>query len=1537
MDDTILASDSTTLPVSSSEHSPSSLVFNKVYNRVIPPLQSSFSQIVSPQNQLLQTSVLSNADTVDAVTDDDEIDAAATGTKSLKNLLSYLSTSQLYSEVNRYIQSHRSGLDSDVKPGAEQGPGSTFTPGATQKPDDAGRPGSKGCLILGYGVAESSSEEDDYDGYDRDDESSISEQEFEDAEDLTLPEDSGFSERDVRDDQSDSTLRILNAMPTKTPNSGTTKGSSLSSIFGSTKSTLDEVDMSKLSTFQKSVVDNFEAYPRDSVLMKFTDDDQDTKPSYTISDKMKVNIADRLQRVFNLDDNDYFYSNYNAWLVRDVFLQGHIYVTKNCLLFFAFLADLFPKPVADGEDDFERVDDSSVYIQSGALTMKAKKYGEILGSVLTDRFWAILRPGTLSIYSSPTDLYFPSLVIDLRSCLKVEILDKYQPKTESQTLLSPLHESPSFLHPEQKSPSQDEFNDEEELTKLLALEAEENKESISGGVWFKITTEKKSYKFQTDNLYSARQWVNNITKIIFQLHNTNSKNEVLIKIPFERFGQIKKGNLFNTNFGTDFGAYADKVKSQMPSAFAFLYTTGAEQHSNTKKFQRKLQEKTKQNTIKEIDWLHFAFFSSTTKFEEVITKILKAQVDLESLASDNIISRMTKKQRSPETNLPNTTLLPFGNHSAILEQIIDANKNFFDLLADEGIQRSNSDSKIKKISKTLSTKVLGTKSKDTLTADFSGAGGATSPIYNSGSSSVISPQISTNFPSSDTVLSSGSTSPVNLNLPRQLSLTGLKNLNMMFETTRRDADFAAIRYKDDSSSIPTSAFPGPLTLSDPSEYEHDLKKESKLNTIGKSIKAISTFTTMWNAQPSHFVELMENDPYLVESDIATLANKRFKQHFSLAESHTLSASYYCHVQRALPVYGKLYVGNDMICFRSLLPGVSTRMLLPLNDVENCFKQRGSKMSYSCLVLIIKGHEKLLVDFSNQKSRDDCLDMILEMLHQFHGSESWKPMAHEWGRNYDLELGRMRLEDEESISSFSPSNDSLKQATSRIESARIKLFEDKLSLAAGLQVPIVLEDSPFIKTEIRPNTSYHFVLLTIGSRGDVQPYIALGKGLIEEGHKVTIATHAEFKDWINKHGIGFKEVAGDPTELMSLMVTHGSMSLAFIKEASAKFKGWIVDLLRTSWEACQGADILIESPSAMAGIHIAEALGIPYMRAFTMPWTRTRTYSHAFILPEQKKSGSYNYLTHVMFETVFWKGISSQVNKWRVDTLRLRKTNLFRLQQYKVPFLYNVSSTVLAPAVDFPDWVKVTGYWFLDEGNTTSYTPPPELVKFMNAAGKDQKKIVYIGFGSIVVNDSKSLTEAIVEAVLDADVRCILNKGWSDRTNNNKEVEIELPPEIFNISSIPHDWLFPRIDAAVHHGGSGTTGASLRSGLPTIIKPFFGDQFFYGLRVEEIGAGISLKKLNAKSLSKALKTVTTDIKIIERAKSIREQIKNEHGVLSAIETIYSELEYARSLVLNKQLANEQVRLRSGTNTYVNTPQNEELSDSEDSITINSSLY
>lgn len=641
-------------------------------------------------------------------------------------------------------------------------------------------------------------------------------------------------------------------------------------------------------------------------------------------------------------------------------------------------------------------------------------------------------------------------------------------------------------------------------------------------------------------------------------------------------------------------------------------------------------------------------------------------------------------------------------------------------------------------------------------------------------------------------------------------------------------------------------------------------KMSKLLAT-ESMSYLEKVSGMWAGGHKHYGEnegiVADDQGVDPEDEEANVGHgDRFRAHFALPASEKLQATYFGYLHRVLPLYGKVYISNRKFCFRSLLPGTKTKLVLPLKDIENVDKEKGFRFGYHGLVLVIQGHEELFFEFNSADQRDDCTVTLL------HSLESVRYMA---------ESGLLAKEEEEDADTAKAEHQMLQDARNdSLVDAEMRLPEMSQSIHSHSESsPILFDDPRASIINFKPTTSLRITCLTIGSRGDVQPYIALCKGLLAEGHRPRIASHAEFGPWVEKHGIEFVSIGGDPAELMRICVENGMFTYSFLREATAKFRTWIDELLQSAWEACQGSDILIESPSAMAGIHIAEALGIPYFRAFTMPWTRTRAYPHAFAVPEHKIGGAYNYFSYVMFDAVFWKGISSQVNRWRKRELGLRSTNLDKMQPNKVPFLYNFSPSVVPPPLDYSDWVRVTGYWFLNE--TTGWVPPDDLQAFIKQARDDKKKLVYIGFGSIVVSDPAALTKTVVESVLKADVRCILSKGWSDRLGDptSTKTEVVLPPEIFQIKAAPHDWLFFQVDAAVHHGGAGTTGASLRAGIPTVIKPFFGDQFFFGGRVEDLGVGILLRKINVSVLGRALWEAVHSERMIVKAKLLGEKIRS----------------------------------------------------------------
>lgn len=628
------------------------------------------------------------------------------------------------------------------------------------------------------------------------------------------------------------------------------------------------------------------------------------------------------------------------------------------------------------------------------------------------------------------------------------------------------------------------------------------------------------------------------------------------------------------------------------------------------------------------------------------------------------------------------------------------------------------------------------------------------------------------------------------------------------------------------------------------------------------------------------------------ADIA-MRQQRFQEHFALPATEKLEATYFCYLHKNLPLYGKIYISTRRFCFRSLIYGVRTKLVIPFREIVNVEAQRGFRLGYAGIVLVINGHEELFFEFRTDGARNDCAGTVLRKLEA----------------SQEIAESMVLTDQQQRAAEGAAAENELLQAARRREHPEVTLpdLDDEFA-------PILADDpSAALVAPTPPPSPMLVTCLTIGSRGDVQPYIALCKGLQAAGHRARIATHAEFGPWVRSHGIEFAEVAGDPAELMRVCVENGMFTIPFFMEANSKFRSWLDGLLLTAWDACQGSDLVIESPSAMCGIHIAEALEVPYFRAFTMPWTRTRAYPHAFAVRNAKMGGAYNYMTYTLFDNVFWTWTEGQINRWRVNTLKLPPTNLDKLQQNKVPFLYNFSPSVVPPPLDFSDWVKVTGYWFLNEG--TDYSPPEDLAAFIARARKDGQKLVYIGFGSVTVADSRKLTEQIVAAVQKADVRCILSKGWSDRfaapSDGNAAPDPPLPDCIHTIRAAPHDWLFAQMDAAVHHGGAGTTGASLRAGIPTLIKPFFGDQYFFATRVADLGVGIHLRSATAQHLGKALWTATHDTRMQAKARALGEAIRSQDGVATAIRAIYADLDYARSLVKRRVAVGKNLRVPSSS--------------------------
>ncbi|OAV90017.1 hypothetical protein PTTG_05137, partial [Puccinia triticina 1-1 BBBD Race 1] len=433
-------------------------------------------------------------------------------------------------------------------------------------------------------------------------------------------------------------------------------------------------------------------------------------------------------------------------------------------------------------------------------------------------------------------------------------------------------------------------------------------------------------------------------------------------------------------------------------------------------------------------------------------------------------------------------------------------------------------------------------------------------------------------------------------------------------------------------------------------------------------------------------------------------------------------------------------------------------------------------------------------------------------------------------------------------------------------------------------------------------------LTIGTRGDVQPYIALCQRLNELGHLCTIATHKNFRDWIESSGILFAEVEGDPEELIEHCVEYGVLSPFFWWNGLSRFNPWFDGLLTSSWKACQGSDLLIESPSTLIGVHIAQSLNIPYYRAFTMPWTKTGAYFHAMLAMSDNWGSWINRMSYILFDLLIWAILSTRINAWRQSVLGLDPTTFSQLRLDQVPFLYNFSSFVVPRPDDWKPWVKTTGYWFLNsqENATSEKYPensiPEDLRKVIHQVKESRRKIVYIGFGSVIVPDPEGMMNAIIEAVKEANVFAIVSGGWTaqhaDRIHESSAMRAYIHQHLdsmYYVDSVPHGWLFEQIDAALHHGGAGTTAASIRAGIPTMIKPFFGDQSFWARRVEHLGVGTHVKTFEKHDILRAIRRATTDEDQINQARLLGGQIRRENGVDNAVKAIYEYLDYSQCLI------------------------------------------
>lgn len=417
---------------------------------------------------------------------------------------------------------------------------------------------------------------------------------------------------------------------------------------------------------------------------------------------------------------------------------------------------------------------------------------------------------------------------------------------------------------------------------------------------------------------------------------------------------------------------------------------------------------------------------------------------------------------------------------------------------------------------------------------------------------------------------------------------------------------------------------------------------------------------------------------------------------------------------------------------------------------------------------------------------------------------------------------------------------------------------------------------------------HIVILTVGTRGDVQPLIPLARALEATGYRVTLAIPVNYLDWVRSYGLRAVKCGGDFEKFVTDQATIQFIRKGFfrrLREAKSFARTFFEELSADMVEATADADALLFHPKLDFACDIAEAKRIPAALTAFQPFTATGSFP-ILTIPAKSLGALLNRLSY----RALYLGrllLRKDYNRWRKDYLDLAPRSALS-QPYTVagdpvPALYAISSAVLPRPDDWPDNAHLTGYWFLDD--ETEWTPPQGLSDFI-AAGPPP---IYIGFGSMPDLTEGKGAQCLLEALAKSGLRAVLARGWGGLGPAFETSEEASSGNIHVIDSAPHSWLFPRVAGVAHHGGAGTTAAGLRAGRPTLVCPFIVDQPWWGRRVAALGAGpqpLAPKKWTVDTLAARLVDLANNAHYQTAAANIGDRIAAESGPARAAELITS---------------------------------------------------
>lgn len=408
------------------------------------------------------------------------------------------------------------------------------------------------------------------------------------------------------------------------------------------------------------------------------------------------------------------------------------------------------------------------------------------------------------------------------------------------------------------------------------------------------------------------------------------------------------------------------------------------------------------------------------------------------------------------------------------------------------------------------------------------------------------------------------------------------------------------------------------------------------------------------------------------------------------------------------------------------------------------------------------------------------------------------------------------------------------------------------------------------------------LIAIGSTGDVQPMVVLGRELSRRGHTVSIAAFSALRPLVEKAGFAFFPLPGDAERFIGSIMQPGASPFTYLSRLENALQSVACPLFDALYAACEQADAVVTTYFGSTVYAIAERLRIPLFQVCYAPMDPTGACCLP-VMPPPRLGPAVNRATFRLGYLLIGGLERRYAHPWcqgrglRARPVRARPD--YAVADRQIPVLYAYSELLFPRPREWGPNLHATGFW-MDE--RPDYAPPEDLLSFLSAGPPP----VYIGFGSMNAGDGAAALASVLKALQKTRQRAVLSSGWGGLLS-------EAPRDLVYAvhGYVPHGFLMERVRAAVHHGGAGTTAACLSAGVPCLAVPFGGDQFFWGDRIHALGLGpkpLPRTRLRPGPLAARLQDLLENPAYLENAKRLQAGLRREDGPRAAADRIEAEL-------------------------------------------------